>query len=311
MRRILCCLLIAGCLYLAVTLLPGRSADLTAAYYLRRYEPVFITVWHVDTFEGGVNSRGGWLKARAAEYEKKNRGVYLLVSVLDPDTARARLNAGERPTLLSAGPGFLTKSEAAELIPSEDGNAAGAAQDVRAAPYAVGAYFLYRREEAKEPVTLRQIAELLPSLPVKRGKKTIPALVTAQRLLPENERISVRARSQDAYALFAADGAAALLGTQRDWFRLRNREIAFSAVPLVDESGRLLTDLIQYLYRFGGDERAAGFIAYLTDRETQKKLTGIGLMSPSAETLPLYDGGLGTAERILKEHGVSPREIFS
>ena len=39
-----------------------------------------IRVWNVDTFEGGKGSRTNFLKRAAAKIEKKNKGVYYLIT---------------------------------------------------------------------------------------------------------------------------------------------------------------------------------------------------------------------------------------
>lgn len=76
-----------------------------------RFEGI-LELWHIESFEGGVGSRAGWLKKRSTAFEKQNKGCLVNVTVLTPEQAQEKLNNGERFDLasFSAGAGF-------ELLP--------------------------------------------------------------------------------------------------------------------------------------------------------------------------------------------------
>ena len=43
--------------------------------YKFEYQGV-LTLWNVDTFEGGSGARSGWLEKKAIAFEKQNKGIY-------------------------------------------------------------------------------------------------------------------------------------------------------------------------------------------------------------------------------------------
>lgn len=72
-----------------------------------RFEGI-LELWHIESFEGGVGSRAGWLKRRSAAFEKQNKGCLVNVTVLTAEQAVEKLEAGERFDMasFSAGAGF-------------------------------------------------------------------------------------------------------------------------------------------------------------------------------------------------------------
>ena len=65
-----------------------------------RFEGI-LELWHIESFEGGVGSRAGWLKKRSTAFEKQNKGCLVNVTVLTPEQAQEKLNNGERFDLAS------------------------------------------------------------------------------------------------------------------------------------------------------------------------------------------------------------------
>lgn len=59
-----------------------------------RFEGI-LELWHIESFEGGVGSRAGWLKRRSAAFEKQNKGCLVNVTVLTAEQAVEKLEAGE------------------------------------------------------------------------------------------------------------------------------------------------------------------------------------------------------------------------
>ena len=49
-----------------------------------RFEGI-LELWHIESFEGGVGSRAGWLKKRSTAFEKQNKGCLVNVTVLTPE----------------------------------------------------------------------------------------------------------------------------------------------------------------------------------------------------------------------------------
>ena len=68
-------------------------------------QPIILTLWHVDSFEGGVGSRADWLKKRALEFEKTHKGVYVDVVKLTYSQLTQKLAEGRPFDLVSFGVG--------------------------------------------------------------------------------------------------------------------------------------------------------------------------------------------------------------
>ena len=66
-----------------------------------------MTCWNVDTFEGGIGSKSGFLEKCAIEFEKENRGLYILVKNMTIDECLLQLKEGNKPDLLSFGEKFF------------------------------------------------------------------------------------------------------------------------------------------------------------------------------------------------------------
>ena len=83
-----------------------------------RYEGT-LTLWHVVTFKTGAGSGVGWLKDRAAAFEKQHPYVFLEVEGLTAEEAESRLAAGEQPDLMSFPLGF-GEGFVAETLPERE-----------------------------------------------------------------------------------------------------------------------------------------------------------------------------------------------
>lgn len=299
------------CFYGAWRVSDERHTDRVARFYLHETEPVFLEIWHADSFEGGTGSRGAWLAARCAEYERRHRGVYVRVRVLPVETVKSELAAGRKPDILSCGGGVIGAEAVTNHGTDTGALLEGLASDERALPYAFGGYFFFGRDGVMEK---EEINALLPSLTGSRrtrnGTISVPACASSAETA---EKLGIRADSLhrtalDAYAAFIAGNANSLLGTQRDIYRLAARE---SDVPVavITDGGVISTDLVQYLYFFGESTESRDLASYILSENVQKKLSAVGLVSVRAD-VKLYGGALGVFEEIANR-GVKTGKIFT
>lgn len=281
-------------------LLPAAAkegiVDFVGRYYLRngRTETVHLEIWHIDSFDGGVNSRAEWLRKRAGEFEKANKGIYISVKAYTYQTARDLIATGRVPELISCGgrvweraffvPVNAPEGVEAELIRACDGYAV---------PYAVGGYMLFTGENADG------------------GNVAYSSQKAVERF---NLKVKTQcdADSLESYRRFIAGKADTLVGTQRDVYRLKARDdCEWNAVPLKTEDGTAWTDMVQCMFALVQNEAAEKFMHFLTSRRVQSKLTGIGLVSVRSDTL-IYDENtpMGALERALHTR-LQVENIFS
>ena len=65
-----------------------------------------ITLWNVDSFEGGVSSRAVFLEKLAMLFENKNKGVFIKVENLKVEEMTAKIKQGIYPNMFSFGMGL-------------------------------------------------------------------------------------------------------------------------------------------------------------------------------------------------------------
>lgn len=234
-----------------------------------------LTLWHVDTFEGGINSRAGFLKNRAAEFERKFGGSTLIsVETHTIVSIKAALDSGKYPDLISYGRGVDIPTSRIFINKC----------------WCRGRYLLIFRGGSSD-----KIKKLIIS---SQGDYTAPALafVIEGGFSAESYEII---DSSLAYAKI--DAYTALLGTQRDYYRLKNKG-GYTFVPL-----EKYNDLFQYiaLTNERNYDLASAFIEYLTSREAQEKLTNIGMSSPYFD---IYGGELSYTDFQKETYSISPFE---
>ncbi len=264
-----------------------------------------VEMWNVETFEGGVGSRESWLVGRAAKFEKQNAGLYVHVTTLNVEQLRSKLEQGENFDMVcfSRGAGALLQSRlcAADVDVGAVKNNFALSGQVGGLQYAVplyaGAYCLFARAEMLSADRLVQGA-LSQTYERKVGKTTVTLAPLVCGFTPYNSPLSALAMSggqgkaqlqseltqYEAYEQFLANRTAVtLLGTQRDMYRLSQREANGKIEALAFAPLGGYTDLVQYVGIGVTDaEKSAAcnsFLQYLLQEETQSSLTELSLFS--------------------------------
>ncbi len=218
-----------------------------------------VTVWNVDTFEGGKGSRTSFLRSVARRVEAEREGVYYLVTSFTAEGAEAALAEGRKPDLLSFGVGLSAFAEESLPLPYEfAGGKIGA--DCLAVPWCMGGYFLFSEDENFE-------AEGRTALSA--GGSNLTAL-SARFAGVEGET----AESSAAYTGFLSGKYRYLLGTQRDICRFQARGKDVFSRPLTGYN-----DLFQYISLLKTAERedALAFVEELLSGSTSERLGEIGM----------------------------------
>lgn len=227
-----------------------------------------LNIWHIDTFEGGVGSRGEFLTRRAAEYEKTFTGVLTIVSPHTAESAAERLAAGECPDLISYGYGV----ELASMLPFTGMETFALGEydgEAYALPWCRGSYALIVRDGADAT------AKRLEKAVVSKGEYTAPYAALALDGYTLGEY--TEKPPFDAYYAFISGRADYLIGTQRDVNRLQSRNLSATVMPLT-----AYNDLYQYISLTARAEKryyAEEYVKYLLSETAQKKLSAVGMSS--------------------------------
>lgn len=218
-----------------------------------------VTVWNVDTFEGGKGSRTSFLKKIARRTEKKRDGVYYLISSYTKEGAEAALRQGVCPDILSFGVGL---SDFAEKSLPISLSFAGGETDAGclAYPWCRGKYFLFSLTDNFEDAGETAIG---------CGGSNLPVVSAAYEGVQGTEMEALTA-----YTGFLNEKYRYLLGTQRDECRFISRGVQVYKRELTE-----YCDLYQYFSVLSSEKRddCLALLDELLSNEAQEELSQIGM----------------------------------
>lgn len=209
-----------------------------------------LTLWQIDSFEGGRGSRAEYLRSLAQDFAK-SANVYIEVTALSSDAARTNISAGVVPDIISYGAGFY----GIESLVSEGYGKA----------WCRGAYCLI----ALSGTDFSSVSTA--NTVINDGKDN---LVSVAALFSGLQGADYAAPTS-AYVSLISGEYDFLLGTQRDVIRLQTRGESFEVKPLPE-----FNDLYQYISVLTRDgEKAAvaeEYINYVLSHG--ESLTRIGML---------------------------------
>ena len=229
-----------------------------------------ITMWNVDTFEGGVGSRKQFLLRVARGFEKENDGVLVMVTDHTTNSVKENFKNGLYPDIISYGNGTCIENvvELDKSVAIKGGTVGGKNY---AAAWCRGGYVLIAN-----PKLTDNIPDQIDTLLVSQSDYTQPLAALCLEGIVVKE-VSVLP-PMDAYIKFVEGKTPYFLGTQRDLNRLERRGVEIISRPLQNYN-----DLYQYLSVTGKDTTkgvyAERFVSYLLSESVQKSLTSIGMLS--------------------------------
>ena len=242
-----------------------------------------LELWNVDTFEGGSVSRTSWLEKRCLEFEKQNKGCFIIVSNMTPSQAVNNINNGKMPNMISYGFGFGNKIESyineyTGQVNVRDDLLVGCYKNNKllAVPYILGGYVVASESEINNQLDCVGYGE-------KNSNNFALALALnnykASSVYDNNNMLD----SFDAYDSFLNKKFVNLCGTQRDAYRLNNKKNNGSLPNLNINYLSKFTDLIQYISitncSYEEKEISKKFIEFLTTKNTQATLKNINMFS--------------------------------
>lgn len=316
LKTVLSVVISLGLVLFSVTSFPYLLARANEDIFLKEFEKRkterfsgVITLWQVDSFEGGVGSRTAWLNARLAELEKRYNGVYFSVKSVSVEMLDELLSHSA-PDLISFGHGVFNLQKAQdcfEPLECPQGLVPSLAQSGQgyAVPLFFGAYcILTDTAYAKKYMLEQGLDGYLSSNfgTVTHNKKRISVIPLAARgdntalvsLALANTRLKASPELYNADVLWDNYNynriCASIVCSQRQLYRLeaaqkQNKSRPSTLAPL---SG--YTDMVQYIAAFKGapDSKKkiiAGAISHLTDQSVQMKVSSIGLLPASLGAL--------------------------
>ncbi|MBO5067572.1 MAG: hypothetical protein J6C62_04140 [Clostridia bacterium] len=230
-----------------------------------------LTLWQIDSFEGGTGSRKQFLLKASRTFEKKNQGVLVMVINHTKTSMLESLSNGLYPDMISFGGGADVKGFS-EFNAQRTVNGGLIGGKVYATAWCKGGYFLIAN-----PNLTNEIPDHLPSLLVSQNDYTQP-LTSLYFSGIKVEDIEVK-KPMDAYVKFVSGKTPYFLGTQRDVIRLSNRGMEVLTRPIQE-----FNDLYQYVCITSKDREkiyySEQFISHLTCDDVQKQLFNIGMYSP-------------------------------
>ncbi len=228
-----------------------------------------LTLWQVDTFEGGTGSRRQFLLKVSRQFEKLYPGVLVMVFTYTYESAQTALKGGQKPDMISYG--FGVDVTGAREIDVKEGTLGGVVGDKRyAVAWCRGGYAfivnqnLYSGDSLPNSVTVSLNEYNLPEIALYQSGVTFDEVITLKQ--------------EKAYMQFVTGKTPCLLGTQRDLYRLKNRDLPIK-VTAIDG----YNDLYQYISIIGDDQGkykyCQEFIQLLSSEKIQTQLSSIGMMS--------------------------------
>ncbi|MBR1676550.1 MAG: hypothetical protein IJ706_04480 [Clostridia bacterium] len=246
-----------------------------------------LTLWNIDSFEGGIGSRTEFLGNVCLGL--KDDGILIMTSSYTVDGAKEALKSGAKPDIISFGIGCGFVSDYAKEMENYGYESGKIGDKTYAVPWCVGGYFLISKNEDNR---------LIEGLILSKGKYNQPV---AAAILGGLKAISYEEKEPlSAYTAFLS-GDRAMIGTQRDIWRLKRRGVNFVSRPI-----EVYNDLVQYLSITADDSERYKYASIAVRHilsEAKKKTDKIGMFSTDDNP---YDENLGQYDLKKIEYTLSP-----
>lgn len=265
--KLFCWVLIAGISFYVCTFGVATIKESENLFKQEKTQTV-ISIWHVETFEGGKKPRIDFLKSVAKEIESKHDDLLFMIKSVKPENLASELEVNS-PDIISFGYGvgkivlpFLTNFTTTfnardELIESGMFN-----NKLYAVPYLVGGYSMFNHSANLTNFYVGSNAYIHP-----------------ERIYEKTTLKPTKTQSQyEAYKDFVSDKNSSLLGSTRDLFRVTNLNNIGRLSAMISPVDSY-TDLIQYLGVLNNTLNTFNFIEKCLSFNNQNKLVDYALFS--------------------------------
>ncbi|MBQ3213842.1 MAG: hypothetical protein IJB10_02410, partial [Clostridia bacterium] len=266
---------------------------------LSNKQKVVINLWHIETFEGGSNSRAKFLEKQAIKFNKENNNCFISVSTLTEEQLFLNLKENKLPDMFSfaVGSGYLISSYLQKLdnnsqIRKDLINYGKIGDNLIAYPYILSGYCVISHNSLLIDDNLNNfISNTTNKKEIKGITYSKDNFINTSKVLIKNNYKNLNKSdylfansTYEAYLNFINKKSISLLGTARDVSRCKNRE----------KNGKLssckyiflpnYSDLIQYVGVSKTIEKekknyALEFSKFLTLPTSQLDLKNYGLFS--------------------------------
>ncbi len=285
-------ILMGALIVVAIILLPFLKEKNYVKTEQKNYGAI-LTVWQIDSFEGGVGSRTSFLKKVANKFTKSHSGILFLVTAHTVESATNSLKNNDFPDVISFGACGLNLVNNLYALNSKSNFNAGQINGKQyVTAWCKGGYFLIKKGQGDYKKTI-----------VSEGEYNSALIALCLEDLKASNLIIKSPK--EAYSTFLDGNDCQFIGTQRDVVRLQNRNEEFLATPLTSYS-----DLYQYVAVTSTDQvkrqYAKSFIDYLLSKDIQKTLTDVKMLSVNIDGIYSDNESYAELEKVKTEYTMSP-----
>ncbi len=297
--------------------------DLNKYLNLNNNKKIVLTIWHVESFEGGTNSREKYLEKQAIKFNKLNNNCFINIETMSEEQLWLNLKENKCPDIFSFGTGvgymlssMLTSLGENNAIREDLKQYCMISKDIMAYPFLLSGYCAITKEIYNQG---NQLLKEKKFNNIIKNKKEIKGIGFSQTSFNDISQVLIKNgveslkednlyscnSTYEAYTNFLSNKFITLIGTARDVARCKNRESNGNLSCCSYEFLGGFSDLIQFVgvCKNSSKERkiyAKSFAKFLTTETCQKDIKNYGLFSTT--NLSLYENGyMVEFEKVLKK----------
>lgn len=279
------------------------ETNLNEILNLSNKQKVILNLWHIETFEGGSNSRTKFLEKQAIKFNKENNNCFISVTTLTEEQLFLNLKNNKFPDMFSFGigsgcliSGLLEELQLNNQVRKDLIDYGKVNNSLFAYPYILSGYAIISYENL---LNNDQFDNFKSKMVNKKEIKGITfandGFINLDEILICNNYKDINqndyytsSSTYNAYVNFINKKSISLLGTARDVSRCKNRESngSLSSCKYTFLPG--FSDLVQYIGVVKNIEKvkkdyAFNFSNFLLEDSCQKDLKNYGLFSTTID----------------------------